>query len=175
MGDEPRSWSGNDKKWRRNCSNQVAAKSSFAWFHGVLQGLKPFFVLQRCVAVETATSKTRGRSFCDHRVPCEAGSQGQTDCGLATARRHRFHGPPAGGALCHLNPMRRGAGAKIGMDCGVATARRQECLRHSKAQRRVPLKGKTNNREPAGCTSVFRASPSPLRASQRYDGSRGRI
>jgi hypothetical protein len=105
----------------------------------------------------------------------EAGSQDRMDCGLATAHRRRFHGAPAGGALCYLNPMRRGAGAKIGMDCGVATARRQECLRHSKAQRRVPLKGETKNREPAGCTSVFRASPSPLRASRSYDGRSGRI
>jgi hypothetical protein len=32
-----RGWSENDKNWRRNCSSQVAAKSSFEGVRGVLQ------------------------------------------------------------------------------------------------------------------------------------------
>src|ERR1700746_969852 len=118
MSDETRSWGEKDKKGRRNCSNWVAAKSSFAGFGGVLQGLKPLgFAVGRCVAVETATYKTWGRSFCDHRVRCGVGSQGRTDSGLATAHRQE--------CLCHLNPMRCEAGSQGREDCGVATARRR--------------------------------------------------
>ena len=34
-------WSENDRKWRCNCGNWVAAKSGFEGFCSALQGLKP--------------------------------------------------------------------------------------------------------------------------------------
>jgi hypothetical protein len=87
---------------------------------GVLQGLKPLgFVVGRCVAVETATYKTWGRSFCDHRVRCGVGSQGRKDCGVATAHRQE--------CLCQLKSdakrgweprsegLRRSNGAQAGV------------------------------------------------------------
>ena len=69
MSDGAKGWGENDRKWRRNCSNWVAAKSDFEGFSGALQGLKPFgFAVLRCVAVEIASYKT---FLCDHW--CDAG------------------------------------------------------------------------------------------------------
>jgi hypothetical protein len=71
MSDETRSWSEKDKKWRRNCSNWVAAKSSFAGFHGVLQAEAPVFALGRCLAVETATYRMWAVRFAI--IACDVG------------------------------------------------------------------------------------------------------